>query len=563
MLKELDIQLQLLRKRIYRTLVDFGDSLGEKLWTRVKSLGRMLEKAFQVETLEDYNQAAAIYGTELAGTLYQLSGSFTGLKNAVIQAAAPLAQLLVPVVKLAADALTGLVNTVGYVFRALFQGGQAAQSYASGLSAAATAGSSLKRSLAGFDQINRLGKQSGGSGILSVPEAKPLTEAWKGLADKILELLEPLRRIDLTPLSRSLEKLRKALEPITKALFEALEWAWYNIFVPMAQWAAEELLPAFLETLAAALEALARVIEELKPAFIWLWENYLKPLAQWKADEAIRYLQGLTRELQGAGNGILSNQNIVERFILSGQTMIDTLAAIAGKYLNTSGAGLVLGQTMEELAERFLWAQTPFAGAGTALGLLSGSVLGLSDSFGFLRASSDSAWQSLQTVWGSAWSYLKEKAVEPTYQGFKTTANAMISLINGVLRGVTGGRQWHYRSPKFHSIYSAKLAACAGRQELGLSFSKAGGTPNPHAGKRCGAAGQSALFGGGGRPKAGHQYRGAPCHHSGGGGRSHGGLQQCQFGWPQRHGSRFAAAAGGCFGHPNRRRDHCRCRCPL
>ncbi len=428
-----------LGKQIRRTIDEFQEAMGKRLQTKLRQYGQAIMDAFRVDSLEDYYQAAAIYGSELAGTLYQLSGSFSGLKTAIIQAAAPIVQVLVPVVQLAADALTGLIGSIGYVLRMLFQGGEASESYAAGLYSGAAAGKAFQRSLAGFDQINRLNKQSSSGGGLTAYAPKPLTGSWKAFAEKLAELMEPLQKIDLTPLSKSLEKLRKALEPITKALFEALEWAWYNIFVPMAQWAAEELLPVFLDTLTAALEALARVIEELKPAFLWLWENYLKPLAQWKADQLITYLQGLTAELNGTGSAISGNQSIVDRFISSGLTMIDTLAGMAGEAMGLSYAGGLLGQTVLGITSGMEEVQTPIMGATSSMGYLGEALLGLAGNFGFLKSSSDSTWSALETVWGNAWGFLKEKAMDPAYSGFKETANGIIGIVNGVLRGLTTG----------------------------------------------------------------------------------------------------------------------------
>ncbi len=441
LLKELDVEFIKLGKRIRRTMDEFQVSQAQKAWTSVKKFGHTIEDAFRVETLEDYNQAAAIYGSELAGSLYLLQNGFSGLQAAIVRAAAPIVELLVPVVRLAVDALTGLSNSIGYVLRMLSGGGDATESYAQGMYSAASASNTLKRSLAGFDQINRLNKKTGSSGGIVLPSLKtaPLTGAWKDFAETILKYMEPLKKIDLSPLTRSLERLKKALEPITTALFEALEWAWYNIFVPMAQWAAEQLLPVFLDTLTAALQALARIIEELKPAFLWLWESYLKPLAQWKADQIIAYLQELTGELSGTGSCILGNRNIVDSFIQSGLNLVETLATMAGNYMGLSSAGQVFGKSMEELAGRFLWAQTPFGNTNTLLGQMGNTILNLADSFGLVTQSSNHAWSNLQSVWGSAWSYLKEKTVDPTYRGFKESANGMIGLINGVLRGVTSG----------------------------------------------------------------------------------------------------------------------------
>ncbi len=442
LLDELQKNFLVLGKHIRQAMEEFQESLNGKILNKLKKYGQTIIDAFRVDTVEQYYEAAEIYGAELAGMLYQLSNSFSGLKTSIIQAAAPLVELLVPVVQMAVNALIGLMNTVGYVMRVLFQGEASSESYAQGMQTAVSASKAAQRSLAGFDQINRLNNKTGsssGSAGYTLPETKPITEFWKNLADKLVELMEPLQKIDLTPLSKSLEKLKKALEPITKALFEALEWAWYNIFVPMAQWAAEELLPTFLELLAAALEALGRVIDELKPAFLWLWENYLKPLAQWKADQLIAYLQGLTNELQGTGVCISGNRNIVDNFIQSGLTMIDTLAQMAEEYLGAADASATLQTAFESIVLGIAWAQTPFANANSALGLLGEAILGIAGNFGILESSSNSTWTALERIWGNAWAFVKENAVDPAYSGFRNTANGIISIINGILKGLTSG----------------------------------------------------------------------------------------------------------------------------
>ena len=52
-----------------------------------------------------------------------------------------------------------------------------------------------------------------------------------------------------------------------------------EILVPAIAWAAENVLPAFIETLGSTLELLGQTIEDMKPALNWLWENFLKHIA--------------------------------------------------------------------------------------------------------------------------------------------------------------------------------------------------------------------------------------------------------------------------------------------
>ena len=440
-IRDLELEVLILGKKIRKVFIDAWYNLPSKIEKHMKRIGNMLEDAFRIDSWEDYTQATAIYGEELSGALYNLQGSFAGLKVAVIQAAAPVVQVLLPVVQVAVRALTGLAQSIGYVLRMLFLGTAEVQEYSYSLQGAAGASKALKKSLAGFDQINRLNDNTGGGfgGALGDVTLQPISGGWKKLADKILELMEPLKKIDLKPAAESLERLRKALEPITKALFEGLEWAWYNIFVPLAQWTVEELLPVFLDTLTAALETLGRIIEELKPHFIWLWENCLKPWAEWKADQLIGQLQGVQDELRGVSGWINVVQNPVDTFISSVLTMIDTMGTMAQKSMGLTGTTNGLSLAFGGLLSYFLSIGSPLQGTTTAMGALIQTVSSLAGAFTEVTESSDGTWESMKQLWNNAWGEMKGKLLDPSYQGVKDTMNGTIGLLNGLLGGATSG----------------------------------------------------------------------------------------------------------------------------
>lgn len=440
-IRELEIDFLIFCKRIKRFFKAYKKVLPEKIQRKFEKLGKMIANAFRVDSLEDYAQATAIYGSELSGALYQLQGSFAGLKIAVIQAAAPIVQVLLPVVQLAVRALTGLAQSIGYVLRMLFFGTAEVQDYSASMQGAATASKTLKKTLAGFDEINRLNENSGGGlgSILPDSTLKPLGGAWKNLADKLLQMLEPLRKIDLTPAAESLERLKKALEPITKALFDALEWAWYNIFVPLAEWTVEELLPVFLDTLTAALEALSRIIEELKPHFTWLWEECLKPWAEWKAQQLIGQLQGVQDQLQGVSSWISTSQNPVERFILSGITLIETMGQMAQKSMGLGAMTDGLSLSFNGILAVLNAVGSPLQGTTMAMGLLSQTVSGLAEAFKQVTENSDGSWASMKKIWENGWTEIKGKLLDPSYQGVKDTLNGTIGLLNGLMSGATSG----------------------------------------------------------------------------------------------------------------------------
>ena len=234
-LEQIEVEFTILVKNIRRDIYYLPNVLKTGFSRFLKQWQELVEDAFRVETVSDYTRAVALFGEELAGTLYTLQIRMTQFRLGLISIAEPIIQVLLPVVQVAVDVLTGLANSLAQAMRMLFLGTAEADHFAASLTGAAAAGTTLKRSLAGFDQLNRLSDRVG-SGLSSIITAKPLSGKWQQVADKLTELVKPLRELDFSAAAESFEKLTGALEPIKRELFAGLEWAWNNLFVPLAQW---------------------------------------------------------------------------------------------------------------------------------------------------------------------------------------------------------------------------------------------------------------------------------------------------------------------------------------
>lgn len=415
-------------------------TFGQRMLSQLKNWIISVMDAFRVDSLEDYARAAAIFGQSMAASLYQVQQGFSGFKLAVVQALAPLVQLFVPVIQTVLHLLTQLVQVIGKFLRLLFLGSSEAEDLASGMTSAAGAGTALKKSLAGFDQINRLNGKNGISGVVSgLSQLKPMSASWKALADKLDKLLEPLKKLDLTPAAESLERLRKALQPMTKVLFEGLEWAWYNLFVPLAQWTVEELLPAFLDTLNASLVALGRIIEELKPYFVWLWEDCLKPLAQWKADQVISYLQAISQELRGTADVLHVNKLPLDGFTASMKLLIQSLGQMAQDSMGATEATNSLTNAIAGVLNALFDLDLPVNDSASKLALITLAVGDLAGALDLVTQSSNSTWYALKNIWETGWSNLKSKFVDPSYSGVRQSMNRTIDLLNSMLSAAATG----------------------------------------------------------------------------------------------------------------------------
>ncbi len=157
----------------------------------------------------------------------------------------------------------------------------------------------IEKSLAGFDQINKLTEptddsSASGSGTDStsgigsvdlVPDVSGSTanvsSAISDMADKVKKALEPLKAISFDNLVSSLDNLKRAVQPLTEKLFSGLEWVYYNVLVPLASWYIEDLIPTYINTLADAFELLNTVLDVFNPVFESAWDNFFKPIAEW------------------------------------------------------------------------------------------------------------------------------------------------------------------------------------------------------------------------------------------------------------------------------------------
>lgn len=112
---------------------------------------------------------------------------------------------------------------------------------------------------------------------------KPIA-AWtmgEGIPRFVDALTNGLNAVDYDRINSALKNLWDALAPFALNVGEGLLWFWENVLAPLGTWAANEVVPRFLDTLSIAIEGVNNIIEALKPLFEWFWDSVLQPLAEW------------------------------------------------------------------------------------------------------------------------------------------------------------------------------------------------------------------------------------------------------------------------------------------
>lgn len=383
--------------------------------------------------------------------------SLANLQGAASVAAAPLVQTLGSalsyVINLLATGISYLARFIslltGKSIGAMKSAAKGMNSYGSAASGAAKDTEKATRSLAGFDEITRLDApqdNTSGSGAGSTsPNYDFVDAAGTGLAsmaETFGKFLEPLKQIDLTPLKTALQGLLEAAKPLTQTLFAGLEWAWYNLFLPMAQWTVESALPAFLDVLAAGCRVLNAALQALAPLGQWLWDSFLQPLASWTGGIIVTVLEGVADALQNVADWISRNQTLVQNIavVLGSFAAAWGIVTTAVTLWNTVSALATAATTALGAAVAFL--TSPVGIAIAVIGSLIAAGVLLYQNWDVVKAKLSAAWESIRQAASSAWNAVGT-TIQNVWNGItgtiKGAVNSIIGFINRMISGLCNG----------------------------------------------------------------------------------------------------------------------------
>ncbi len=422
---------------------------------------------------------AAKVANSYSGQILRLSFSFNNLKIAVGNAIIPVVQAVLPAINAIIDALTRAMNVFAQFTSAVFgKSVKSQEKIASTASAGAKAenqlaaatkktgdatekaGKQAKGALASFDDLNVLVKSSaadtgaGDAEAMEIPavdygsaldiggeigEGVTVSPAVQKAVDVLMALLEPLREISFDNLSAAFERLKEAAAPIGRALFAGLEWAYLNLFVPLAKWTIEDLLPAFLDLLSGALNVLSSVIKALMPLGGWLWERFLKPLATWTGGVIVGVLGLIADGLNGLSKWISSNEGIVRNITV----VIASFAAAWGLVNLAIGIWNIVGAIATGVTTAFgaavAFLTSPIGLVVLAVGALIAIIVLLVKQWDETKAAAINVWEKIVEVWIGASDWFSSKVLDPIKKGFKGAINFLIGLAEGFVNGFIKG----------------------------------------------------------------------------------------------------------------------------
>lgn len=298
-----------------------------KLSTMFKLMALRMVMRAAINAIKSGFQDLSKYSTNFNGTMSQINSILLQARNALATAFAPALQALTPIITSVTNAFINAFNTIGMFTARLFgntatftKAKQVSTDYAKSLGDTGKAAKKASGALAAFDDINVLNQDSG-AGDSGVPDASQMFEevtipeenisVIDKFKNKINELIEPLKNISFDNLTNAFGRLKEAISPFTNTIFAGLEWAYFNIFVPLADWTITQVLPVFLDILSGALKILTGIIDALKPVAVWLWDNFLQPLAVWSGGAIVDILDGISYAFNEIAKYISGIQDVI------------------------------------------------------------------------------------------------------------------------------------------------------------------------------------------------------------------------------------------------------------
>ena len=348
---------------------------------------------------------------KLSGQLSYLRMNLGSLKAALTEAVAPIGNLVLPLVNRAISSLRSFLHTVGAVLAAVTENIFGAQAVTKANDAAAESykslGTSAKRSLAGFDQIERLNGASGSAGADGVFDPKTtLTEDMKAWAGRILQFLQPLLSINLAPLKAALQNLWSTVQPLLQQLGGLLSWLWQAVAAPFITWCVQTLLPVFTGLVTKAIEGVTGATGPLITGLKLVWDA-LQPVVEFIKNAVI--------------TSLLSWRQVFSELSLQMQEKGDAIATVFYGIRDViAKVWSAVSPVLQVMKDCF--AET-FAGIGRVVMQVLGAVLeGLAGVTEFLAGVFTGDWKR---AWNGLVLFLK------------STVNALIGLLNAMLVKLT------------------------------------------------------------------------------------------------------------------------------
>lgn len=134
----------------------------------------------------------------------------------------------------------------------------------------------------------------------------------EGLPRLVDAIAITLASIDWDMLNGSLVTLWEALAPFAIIIGEGLLWFLEVVLLPMVEWAMNNVVPAAIDLISAAIELLGELIKGAMPAIEWFWETFLVPIRDFAWTIISKFIDGFVKAFRAFSDWAKANPQTIE-----------------------------------------------------------------------------------------------------------------------------------------------------------------------------------------------------------------------------------------------------------
>ena len=199
-----------------------------------------------------------------------------------------------------------------------------------------------------------------------------------------------------------------------------------------------EIVPRFLDLLAASARVLDSALDALRPLGEWLWENFLKPIAEWTGGKILDILDILIENLEKISDWIDENQKTIETLAI----IVGSFAAAWGLVNLAIGIWNVIGVVATAVTSAFgaavAFLTSPIGIVIIAIGALIAIIVLLMKNWEKVKEVAAKVWDGVKAIWSVVAQWFTDNVVNPVSDAFNSLKDNVIESWSKIWDGIKG-----------------------------------------------------------------------------------------------------------------------------
>ena len=261
--------------------------------------------------------------------------------------------------------------------------------------------------------------------------------------DRILDTtLEWVQNLNLEPMFNSIAGAVEAMRPVFNDILNILEWIYTNVVLPIAKWLIEGVIPAGIDIIKGALQAVHSALEALAPLAQDLWDKILKPVADFLGDVFVAVLQLVAEKLTDLSNWISNNQELFSTLVGIVASLVLGFKGVSGAMKAVDIVSKLVTNGMAAVSGAIAFITGPIGIASIAIGALIAILVALILNWDKVKEFAINCVNGIKEAFGKIGDWFKEKVFTPLgnfFEKFRDTTMRILQAIATAFKNTLDG----------------------------------------------------------------------------------------------------------------------------